>query len=161
MNRFARATVLAALVVCAGCSSFDAKWRAADGGANTHYATRWDGRWTSEHHRSLTGRPASGRLRCVLEPVDERRTRALFHANWLMFSSNYAVVLAAKTPPYLQKRGRPVELSGTHELPKMFGGVYRYDARISGNRFTARYTSSYDRGTFEMTRQLTKQTAIH
>jgi hypothetical protein len=54
-----------------------------------------------------------------------------------------------------------VEYVGTHELPKVFGGVYHYVAWISADRFTARYTSTYDRGRFEMTRQLTKPTPIH
>ncbi len=151
MKLFVRSLLATLLALCAGCSSFDTKWRAAEAGGRT----RWDGRWTSEHHKTLTGTPMGGRLRCVLEPVDKARVLAHFHANWLAFSGDYSVALKAKRPPYSLERGATVEFTGTHELPKIFGGMYQYDARISGEQFTARYTSTYDRGRFEMTRQLT------
>jgi hypothetical protein len=157
-------------VFCAGCSSFDAKWRAASVGAKSahcslssvpHYASRWDGRWTSEHHKTLSGSPSGGRLRCVIEPVDEKGIIVHFHANWLTFSADYSVPLKAKRS--VQHRGGDIvmEYVGTHELPKAFGGTYQYVAWISANRFAARYTSTYDRGRFEMTRQLTKPAPIH
>ena len=134
---------LLALLCCAlaACSSFDAKWRAAQSPA-----TRWDGRWVSEKHTAPGGGPAGGRLRCVLtETGGAHALRADFHANWLLFSSNYTMTL---TPV---KNSR-TDFRGTHDLPAMFGGTYRYTAHIDGGRFTARYDSSHDRGTFDLTR---------
>jgi hypothetical protein len=160
---------IALLAACTGCSSFDAKWRAASVGVRPHrslssvqhYVSRWDGRWISEHHKTLSGSPSGGRLRCVIEPVDDRRIVAHFHANWLTFSGDYSVPLKATRSVPPAGSAAAVEYVGTHELPKVFGGVYHYVAWISGDRFTARYTSTYDRGRFEMTRQLTKPTPIH
>jgi hypothetical protein len=164
------AITFAMLVCCAGCSSFDAKWRAASAGPSpphcaflgaAHYASRWDGRWTSEHHKTLSGSPSGGRLRCVIEPVDSRHIIAHFHANWLTFSGDYSVPLKAKRSRSSAGSGAAAEYVGTHELPKAFGGVYHYAVSISADRFTGRYNSTYDRGRFEMTRQLTKPTPIH
>jgi hypothetical protein len=159
--RFVRFFVaVTVLVFCAGCSSFDAKWGTA-GRARSRYASRWDGRWTSEHHKTLSGSPSGGRLRCVIEPVDDKRLVAHFHANWLTFSGDYSVPLKAKRTVPHRGSASAVEFAGTHELPKAFGGVYQYVAWISSNRFTGRYNSTYDRGRFEMTRQLTKPAPIH
>jgi hypothetical protein len=91
-------------------------------------------------------------LRAVLEPAADERLTATFHANWLLFSSNYTMTLEPE-PRLPGPRGEKVrEYRGTHELPKAFGGIYRYEARISGDRFTARYRSSYDHGTFTLQR---------
>jgi len=152
---------IAVLVACGGCSSFDAKWRAADGRAGSRYASRWDGRWTSEHHKTPSGSASGGRLRCVIEPADDKRIIAHFHANWLTFSADYSVPLKAKRSGRQAGSAAVVEYVGTHELPKAFGGVYQYVASISADHFRARYTSTYDRGRFEMTRQLTNPTPIH
>ena len=56
-------------------------------------ATRWDGRWASGVRRESDGSKHGGRLRCVLEPLPEKRLTAHFHANWLIFSGNYDVAL--------------------------------------------------------------------
>ena len=136
----------------AACSSFDAEWRAAKDGA-----TRWDGRWTSGKHRTRSGEPSGGRLRCVLTEAASdcfpakrparpaQALRASFHANWMVFSSDYTMTLTPLS-------GSRTEFRGTHALPAIFGGTYRYTARIAGDRFTARYDSSYDHGTFDLTR---------
>jgi len=127
------------------CSSFDARWRAAENPATTPGATRWEGRWTSETHAGRGGEPEGGRLRAVLEPGAAGSLHAAFRAHWKVFTSDYALVL---TPT-----GAPGQFRGTHELPAIFGGTYRYTARIVGGQFTAHYDSSYDRGTFAL-RQL-------
>jgi hypothetical protein len=140
--RLSRMILAAGALALGACTSFDAKWNAASKGA-----TRWDGRWSSEKHHAPGGGPAGGRLRCILTeiPGAARERSAAFHANWMLFSSDYAMKL---TPV----PGSRTDFRGTHELPKMFGGIYRYDARISGSRFTARYDSSYDHGTFALRR---------
>lgn len=136
----------------AACSSFEAQWRAAKSPA-----TRWDGRWTSAKHRTRSGGPEGGRLRCVLTETalncfPEKRPAAPahslcadFHANWLIFASDFTMTL---TP---EKNSR-TDFRGTHELPAIFGGAYRYTAHLDGDRFTARYDSTYDCGTFDLTR---------
>ena len=141
----------------AACSSFDAEWRAAKDRPNAHGPTRWEGRWTSEKHTAPGGGPAAGRLRCVLSEAATNcfpgkgparpptALRASFHANWMLFSSDYTMTL---TP----LGGSRTRFRGTHELPAMFGGTYRYSAHIAGDRFTACYDSSYDHGTFNLTR---------
>lgn len=126
------------------CASFDPQWLAADGSAKSHYATRWDGRWTSAKHKALGGEPESGRLRCVLAHAHDGKLDVHFHANFLCFSANYSVTLEPK------KGGSKSDFQGTQELPKIFGGVYRYDARLEKNHFVAHYDSSYDTGTFDL-----------
>lgn len=144
--------VLAACALLSACSSFDRKWRTAESPA-----TCWDGRWISEKHAAPGGGPAGGRLRCLLTEAatncfpkrpgikPAKALQADFRANWLAFASSYTMTL---TP----LPGSRTDYRGTHELPAMFGGTYRYTARIAGDHFTARYDSSYDRGTFDLRR---------
>ena len=153
----ARLLLVLLCTMLAACSSFDAEWRSAQNSTTPHSPTRWDGRWTSEKHRTHSGGPEGGRLRCVLTEVATNcfpakrpavpapELRASFHANWQLFSSDYTMTL---TPI----PGSPPDFRGTHKLPAMFGGTYRYTAHISGDHFTARYDSSYDHGTFALTR---------
>ena len=131
------------------CSSFDTQWKNA---AHGDGATRWDGRWTSEKHHKSDGSAMGGRLRCVLEPKEAGKMAANFHANWLIFSGNYTVVLEP-----VKTGGHHTGMQayrGTHELPAAFGGVYHYDATVDASHFAARYTSSYDHGTFALQRVL-------
>jgi hypothetical protein len=139
--------LLGLLALCSGCSSFDTRWKAA---ATSPTVERWDGRWTSEHHKTSSGSPMGGRLRAVTEPGAGQDLAAHFHANWLIFASDYKITLHPKTAGPGRKDER--EFSGTHELPKIFGGTYQYEARLIGDRLTARYTSTYDHGTFTLQR---------
>lgn len=91
-----------------------------------------------------------GRLRCVLEPQNGGRLAAHFHANWLIFSSNYEMMLDPVATGSNRKKEQ--KYRGTHELPATFGGTYRYEASIAADHFSARYTSSYDHGTFALQR---------
>ena len=133
--------------LCSACSSFQARWNSA---ANSQTATRWDGRWTSAKHVTGAGAPMGGRLRAVMEPKPEGGLTTYFHANWTVFASDYEMTLNPKKAG--QGPGAVHEFNGTHELPKMFGGLYRYEAQMIDDRFTARYTSSYDHGTFALQR---------
>ena len=142
-----RLVVLLLLTLFSGCSSFDSRWKAA---AKSTTQERWEGRWTSEKHVTSSGSPMGGRLRAVTEPAPNGGLVTQFRANWLVFASNYEVTLSPKGAGSGRERVR--EYSGTHELPKMFGGTYRYDARMEGKRLNARYTSSYDHGTFNLER---------
>ena len=140
---------LALLLLCAlfaACSSFGRQWKDA---ASSKSATRWEGRWTSHQHKTPSG-PAGGRLRAVIEPAVEGKLTAHFHANWQIFSSDYTMTLNPRDPA--TRRGAAREFVGTHELPKMFGGTYRYQAQIAGDDFKASYDSSYDTGIFTLRR---------
>ncbi len=159
MNRYLLRLSLALMAgLLTACSSFDVRWNDAAGKGG---ATRWDGRWASGTREETDGSPHGGRLRCVLEPTaienkskasdphlrkeTPRPLSAYFHANWLIFSGNYELDL--KPVP-----GKPHAYSGTHDLPPMFGGTYRYAATITEDHFSACYSSSYDRGTFDLHR---------
>lgn len=148
--------VLGAGILLSACSSFDAHWKGAAQGRNG--ATRWDGEWSSGQKVYANGAYHHGRLRCVLEPVaaekssagskrppDRGRVNAYFHANWVIFSGNYDMVLEPVP-------GKPGQYSGTHDLPAIFGGTYRYAATITDNHFAATYTCSIDRGAFDLHR---------
>jgi len=143
--RFLKTAGVASFCLLFGaCASFDPQWRAADGTAKSGSATRWDGRWTSAKHKALNGEPESGRLRCVLAHARGGKLDVHFHANFLCFSANYSVTLDPK------KGVAKSEFQGTQELPKIFGGTYRYEARLTKNHFVAHYDSSYDKGTFDL-----------
>ena len=131
----------------ASCSSFDARWKAASASGT---AERWDGRWTSEGHQTAGGGAEGGRLRAVTETAPGQAITAHFHANWLFLASDYTMTLTPKSGASRRDKGR--EFAGTHTLPKAFGGTYRYEASLVGDRLTARYTSSYDHGIFALTR---------
>ena len=146
--RFLQTASLASVCLLFGaCASFDPRWRVADGTAKTRYATRWDGRWTSAKHHTLSGEQEGGRLRCVLERARGGKLDAYFHANFLCFSANYSMTLEPK------KGGAKSEFRGTQELPKIFGGAYKYEARVTKDHFVAHYDSSYDNGTFDLRRE--------
>lgn len=142
-------SVVAIIVLFSACSSFDARWKRAQADPKL---TRWDGHWTSEKHHKSNGEPMGGRLRCITAPSDAQKLAAHFHANWLIFASDYTTVLKPVRPGPVKNRDAVREYRGTHELPAMFGGTYRYEARISRDRFNARYTSSYDHGVFTLRR---------
>src|SRR5262249_27934692 len=112
--------------------------------------TRWEGQWTSDKHHKSDGSKEGGRLRCVLEPVPGDKLVAHFHANWKIFASNYSTTL--EPVPGVPRNCKSLEYRGTQALPKLFGGVYHYDATIAGDSFVAKYTSSYDHGLFTLRR---------
>ncbi|HEX8311645.1 MAG TPA: hypothetical protein VF614_10030 [Chthoniobacteraceae bacterium] len=148
MKTVVRFLFLALALSLAACSSFERDWRRTSSSKDA-FSGNWDGRWTSAKHRG-----AGGRLRCILTRVDARQYQARFKANWLAFTSSYLVTLQA------EQRGGRLIFRGSHDLGALFGGVYRYEGEATAQRFTARYDSSYDRGTFEMSRALTKPAHI-
>ena len=142
MNHRTLLKLQALLVMCllAGCASFDREWQAASHSRDP-FAGRWEGRWTSTKHRG-----AGGSLRCVLTPHDARHYRGAFRAGWLGIHSSYTALLQA------ERRGRELRLRGGKDLGFLFGGIYRYEGRVTPARFVATYDSSYDTGRFEMAR---------
>lgn len=110
------------------------------------FAGAWDGVWTSEKHRMPSGKEAGGRLRCLFTREDERHYRAKFCADWLIFSTSYAATFDT------QRKGTALAFRGEHDLGAIFGGVYRYDGRVTPRHFSAAFASKYDYGRFEMDR---------
>jgi hypothetical protein len=149
MTRFFLRSFLMLLAgLLAACSSFDQRWK--DAGSGKDGMTRWDGQWKSGKNIYLDGAHHHGRLRCVLAPLADKKLNAYFHANWLMFSGNFDVMLLpVKAGP---RRQNAREFEGTHELPAAFGGVYHYRATIVGDHLKSDYSCSIDEGIFELTR---------
>lgn len=143
---------LVATFAFSGCSSFDRDWKAAERqpalksfSQADAFTGRWDGRWTSGKHQTSTGF-MGGRLRCILTKLDDRRYEARFKANWLAFASGYTTIFN------VERRPGELRLQGEHRMSAIFGGLYRYEGRVTPDHFSARYDSSYDHGTFELTR---------
>jgi hypothetical protein len=156
MSRYLlRPALMLVASLLAACSSFDARWNEAAKGGNG--ASRWDGHWASGVRKETDGSAHGGRLRCVLKSSTAEKASKLaakqtpphldayFHANWLIFSGNYELELDPVP-------GKPHEYRGTHDLPYIFGGTYRYSATVTDDHFTASYICSYDRGIFDLRR---------
>ena len=159
-HRISRALLVLFCGTLAACSSFNAKWQAAGKVAPSSGVSRWEGRWESAQHKVRGGAAEGGRLRAILTKTplapgsylppgpptqSGAPLRADFRANWKSFASSYTMTL---TPV----PGSRTDFRGTHELPAIFGGTYRYTARIRDDQFTAHYDSSYDRGIFTLRR---------
>ncbi len=149
MNRVVSVVLALCLLACSGCSSFDRDWRAAaqrPGHRVDRMSGAWDGKWTSERHRLPDGQAAGGRLRCIFTKEDATHYRARFHANWLCFATGYETTFETK------QRGDGLDFRGTHDLGAIFGGVYRYEGRVTPDRFVAHFASRFDSGAFDLHR---------
>lgn len=151
MNSFSRSLPAVVLALClSACSTFDRDWQQAQATASKDsFSGAWEGRWKSTKHRA-----ADGRLRAILSRVDARSYRARFQAQWLAFTSTYALTLEA------QLRGETLIFHGHHDLGALFGGKYRYEGTAARGDFRAIYDSRYDQGAFTMSRRLTKPASI-
>ncbi len=151
-RRWIRLACFGAALLLGACSSFEREWKSAPHGSAKKTAAKadsfggaWDGQWTSEKHRLPSG-PAGGRLRCLFTRVDDAHYRARFHANWLCFATGYEVTFET------QRRGDALAFRGAQDLGAIFGGVYRYEGKVTPGRFQASFASRYDYGRFEMRR---------
>ncbi len=146
-RQMARWAVLLLLVAVGGCSPFHKAWREAGTAPGPGITGRWEGQWRSE----ASGH--KGRLRCVIEPLGERRYLARYHAV-------YAGILTFAYDVEMETRqvGSAVLFEGQADLGKMAGGVYHYTGRIDrpedpeGARLFSEYRSGSDHGVFEMGR---------
>jgi len=139
MKPFLFIFLLPVVLALAGCETTRDQSQQNAAGRSGIFPSRWDGEWRSAKHHGM-----HGRLRCLLTKVDDRHYRAQFHANWLVFTSSYTVVLETN------RTDNVLHLRGKHELRGFGGATYRYEGTVTGSRFTANYDSSYDRGTFVM-----------
>ena len=109
----------------------------------------WEGRWISRRHEN-----SSGRLRCEMTPTDPGLYRAGFLAEWHVFRTRYAVMIRTRS------RGGRISFEGAHALPAIFGGEYRYQGVVRGDRMEARYDSRYDSGVLELRRVVEDSKAL-
>ena len=145
-----RIAVLGCALALSGCASFNRDWSQASHQAAVRrsdpFGGAWDGQWTSEKHRLPSGDAAGGRLRCLFTRIDDRHYQARFHANWLFFATGYEVVFETT------KRGKVLTFQGEQNLGAIFGGIYRYQGRVTPSHFSATFASRFDHGRFEMSR---------
>lgn len=126
-----------------GCSTFPRAWKdaAAQPAPANSITGRWEGRWQS----AVNGH--SGRLRCLIVPLDNGQHSARFHANyWRIFSFGYTVTLQA------QESGGAFQFKGEANLGWLAGGQYTYEGRATPTNFFSTYRATRDHGTFQMTR---------
>jgi hypothetical protein len=108
-------------------------------------AGRWEGRWISSKHQK-----SSGRLSCEMTPTVPGVYQARFIAQWHIFRTRYEVTLRTHS-----RNGR-TSFEGSHRLPAIFGGEYRYRGMLHGNFVQACYESSYDSGVWDLKRVVAK-----
>lgn len=126
-----------------GCSTFQREWNQTPSEVSKGFtmAGRWQGTWVSEkngHH---------GELRCAMQPLQENRYRAHFHATyWGIFRFRYPVELAVEPGAGTNR------FSGRANLGVLAGGEYRYEGSAGQGVFDATYRSKYDFGRFKMKR---------
>lgn len=143
MNKTILAAAVAFAILASGCSSFNREWKQA---AKTPPAAgsvegRWEGSWLSDRNGH------KGRLRCVLTKQTEDSWRASFHAKFLkIFSYSHVATLNGR------ETNGVVHFSGEAKLPKIAGGVYKYDGTATASEYKSTYTSKHDHGTYQMTR---------
>lgn len=154
--------LLALALASSACTSFDRAWAISSparlkpaGGPlrlppqtypQSPFDGRWVGVWTSERHRGLSGKPASGELRLVLTKHDPYKYRAFTRARWKLFTTDYQVMLDG------HQRGGVLHLHGQETISPLFGGTYRYEGTVTPDQFTMRYDSRYDSGSVELRR---------
>lgn len=132
-----------ALVLVAGCSGFNSKWKRAGQEARPAEGMigRWEGSWKSEkngHH---------GKLRCIATPSTNGMVSAQFHARfWKIFSYGYTVPLQVRQTAGVET------FEGEANLGKMAGGVYHYSGVVSATNWQSTYRSTGDHGFFHMNR---------
>ncbi len=130
---------MALLAMCGGgCVSprFDRAWQAAETRGTPQ---RWVGRWDSQ------GGGAGGRLRALISVPVGGFVDAMFEARWHGFTTAYPVKLEATL------HGDSFEINGQHVLKSCIGGgTYTYKGTLARDAFSAKYSSKYDNGTFQL-----------
>lgn len=142
-----------ALFFAAGCSSFEHRFAEAAQSPpkREHFAGAYAGKWASAQHPG-----GGGNLRCILSRLNDSDYVADFHATWHGFSSEHSVVL--HTVPVGKKSGSPAaKFEGTSKLRTPIGaGTYACKGTVDSRQMQACYDATYDRGTFEMSRVITR-----
>ena len=142
------ATLLAALLFAAGCSSpFQSDWKrsaAAEkpgSGPVDHLSGRWKGSWKSD--KSGHG----GGLRCLVARTGADAYRARFDATYmLLLRFGYQMDMTADV------RRDVTYVQGDADLGKSYGGVYEYEGQADGKQFRLNYRTQSDYGHFSLKR---------
>ena len=144
MRRILGLAVLCCLAsVVAGCSSYNRHWKQAT--ATPAPVDKITGPWEGSWESKATGH--KGRLRCIVTELAPDTYSAHFHAAWKrVLSGQYKTELRGRATD-----GR-VELKGSYDMGKIFGGLYHYEATVSPTNFFSTYKSSKDHGEFKMSR---------
>ena len=131
------------MFTCAGCSSFEHDWKKAVATPAPSSAVQgpWEGTWLSDRNGH------TGRLRCLLTPIDDTTFQARFHATYAkVIKVGYSVKLAS-TPTATN-----TAFHGSANLGWLAGGVYEYAGHASPTNFFSTYRCKYDHGTFQLRR---------
>jgi hypothetical protein len=105
--------------------------------ASTDLTGCWEGYWKS----CSTGH--QGPLRAKFRCAGDAHYRVEFSGRFFkVFPFRYSVTLR------IVAAGAEVRLAGSQQLPRIFGGVFRYDATATGCEFRAAYSSCKDHGVF-------------
>ncbi len=165
MMHFFRAAFCFSLALVAGCSSYGKRFADSARSDVKHlvHEGAYAGKWTSAANSAW-----SGELRCILTKMDgpgsERGGhspyRAEFHATWHGLSSTHTVMLQTKPGARRRTGGSVLDFEGTSKLHTIIGaGTYMCQGTLGNNTMRACYDSTYDKGTFEMTRVTAKPVA--
>ena len=135
--------ILCFILTLSGCSTFNRDWKvAANAPAPANdIQGRWEGSWLSDANGH------TGKLRCLLSRVEDRRYQARFKATyWKILRFTYAADLL------FEPIDGQFNLSGDTDLGWWAGGLYHYEGSVSLTNFFATYKNKYDHGTFRMSR---------
>lgn len=101
----------------------------------------WAGTWSS------TSNSMDGALRCKVTRGDDGKYTAVFDATFArVFSFKSTVTLTVEAD------GEKWHYKGEKDLGWLAGGVYTYEGDTDGKEFHSTYSSSFDKGTFQMKR---------
>ena len=144
---FALVAVLALVTPSCGAIAYDRAWSrfdaAAIDGEGGAMVGRWKGEWASEWNGH------SGGLRCMMTRADDGGYCARFYSTfgWFFFFRHETVFEVVGV------EGGTVRFEGEEDLGETFGGVYRYQGTVAGDRFEAEYDAENgDHGRFTMQR---------
>ena len=143
-RRCNRLVALTGLSLLVGCSSYEAKWKAAADRPVSADSIEgpWEGTWASDADGHAGG------LRCVLTRTGPDTYQADYHATyWKVFGFGYSMPLRAD-----QWEGQQVVFEGAADLGWLAGGDYHYEGQADPAEFFCEYRSKYDFGTFRMKR---------
>ena len=133
-----------AVVLFAGCSTFNRDWKSAASTTSTNVlAGRWQGTWLSDANGHTE------QLRCLVTQTGATNYSARFQAKYkrgFRFTFNYTV------PLVVESGSSAVIFRGEADLGWAAGGVYCYEGNADSTNFFSIYECKYDRGTFRMTR---------
>ena len=142
--RILRAVLACLVALACGCSSFryERAWNDYTAPEDPHlFEGRWSGTWRSERNEHAGG------LRCIVTAHPDGGFLAWFDSTYGIFSFRHkALFVLTEDGP------ERIRFAGEEDLG-LFGGVYRYEGSVEGDRFDATYRAeNEDQGVFTMTR---------